>query len=172
MALVALDVHHRDHDGPKLGLDLQGGTSVTLIPKPAPGGDAITNDQIDEAVKIIRQRVDGLGVAEAEVSTQGQGADATIVVSIPGASVQDIYEQVGQTAQLNFRPVVPGGCRVPDRRTPSPTPSGSREPEPVAVGERVHPSPSPTESATETPQPDAVAVRLGVGQPARRRPPA
>ena len=60
------------HHTPKLGLDLQGGTSVTLIPKAAPGGGTITNDQISEAVEIIRQRVNGLGVAEAEVTTQGR----------------------------------------------------------------------------------------------------
>ena len=150
---------------PKLGLDLQGGTSVTLIPKPAPGGETITNDQIDEAVKIIRQRVDGLGVAEAEVSTQGQGADATIVVSIPGASVQDIYEQVGQTAQLNFRPVVQeaAGSPIP---TPSPTPSGSESPSP-SPSESGSPSPSPTRARPRARRPR----RPAPSRPTRGAPP-
>src|SRR3954471_4896568 len=51
---------------PQLGLDLQGGTQVTLLPKAAPGSNAaITSEQLDQAVAIIRQRVDGLGVAES-----------------------------------------------------------------------------------------------------------
>ena len=76
---------------PNLGLDLRGGTSVTL--KPQAGQGEITEDQINQAVAIIRQRVNSLGVAEAEVTTQGSGANSIVVL-------------VGQTAQLNFRPVV------------------------------------------------------------------
>ena len=58
---------------PKLGLDLQGGTQVTLVPTVAPGETgAIEQAQIDQAVEIIRNRVNGLGVAEAEVTTQGR----------------------------------------------------------------------------------------------------
>ncbi len=142
---------------PKLGLDLQGGTSVTLIPKAAPGEGTITSDQINQAVEIIRQRVNGLGVAEAEVTTQGAGADATIVVSIPGASVSDIYEQVGQTAQLNFRPVTQeaAGSVAPlpspsDSASPSPSKSGSKSPKP---SKSASPSPSDTASPQESPSP-------------------
>ncbi len=138
---------------PKLGLDLQGGTSVTLIPKPAPGGESITSDQVDQAVEIIRQRVNGLGVAEAEVTTQGQGAEATIVVSIPGASVSDIYEQVGQTAQLNFRPVLQEG---PGGVTPEPSPSASPEESP-SEGATESPSPSKTKSQSPSPEPSESA---------------
>ncbi len=143
---------------PKLGLDLQGGTSVTLIPKPAPGGEAITNEQIDQAVEIIRQRVNGLGVAEAEVTTQGQGAEATIVVSIPGASVSDIAEQVGQTAQLNFRPVSQEGSGAPiPAPTPTPSASGSGKPSPSPRSGKPSPSPSPTVSETPSPSPSGSA---------------
>jgi preprotein translocase subunit SecD len=70
----------------KLGLDLQGGTQVILIPHPVQAGKEITDEQLQQTVTILRQRVDSLGVAEAEVTTQGSGAGAAIVVSVPGAS--------------------------------------------------------------------------------------
>ena len=88
---------------PKLGLDLRGGTQVTLTPKVTDG--VITDAQIQQAVEIIRQRVNGLGVAEAEVSTQGQGNSAAILVSVPGLSEQGIAEVLKQTALLGFRAV-------------------------------------------------------------------
>jgi len=89
---------------PNLGLDLRGGTSVTL--KPQVGQGVINQDQINQAVAIIRQRVNSLGVAEAEVTTQGTGANSIVVVSIPGVNQKRITDLVGQTAQLNFRPVI------------------------------------------------------------------
>ena len=70
----------------KLGLDLQGGTQVILIPKPVQEGAQITDEQLQQTVTILRQRVDSLGVAEAEVTTQGTGSGAAVVVSVPGAS--------------------------------------------------------------------------------------
>ena len=88
---------------PKLGLDLRGGTQVTLTPRLTTG--TITDTQLNEAVKIIRQRVNGLGVAEAEVSTQGSGNNAAIIVSVPGVSEQGIADVLKQTALLDFRPV-------------------------------------------------------------------
>ena len=91
-----------DH-APRLGLDLRGGTQVTLTPQAASG--AITDAQLQQAVDIIRQRVNGLGVAEAEVATQGSGANAAIVVSVPGVSEQGIADVLKQTAALDFRPV-------------------------------------------------------------------
>ena len=91
-----------DH-APRLGLDLRGGTQVTLTPKAVSG--TITDAQLQQAVDIIRQRVNGLGVAEAEVATQGNGANAAIVVSVPGVSEQGIADVLKQTAALDFRPV-------------------------------------------------------------------
>ena len=64
---------------PKLGLDLQGGTRITLQAK-ASGGGSVTSDKLDEAVGIISSRVNGAGVAESEVSTQG---NKYVVVEIP-----------------------------------------------------------------------------------------
>lgn len=94
-------------NAPRLGLDLQGGTQVTLLPKAAPGQDGtVTQDQINQAVEIIRQRIDGLGVAEATVTVQGSGASSAIVVSVPGSvPEQRLLELVGRTALLNFRQV-------------------------------------------------------------------
>ena len=65
----------------RLGLDLQGGTQVILVPQPVVEGTEITDEQLAQTVEIIRARVDGLGVAEAEVTTQGSGNSAAIVVS-------------------------------------------------------------------------------------------
>lgn len=98
---------------PNLGLDLRGGTSVTLKPQVSQG--EITDDQINQAVEIIRQRVDSLGVAEAEVTTQGSGSNAIVVVSIPGVTQKRIVDLVGQTAQLNFRPVLQETAGGPTR---------------------------------------------------------
>lgn len=96
----------QDH-APRLGLDLQGGTQVTLLPKPASGQQgAITTDQLNQTVAIIRKRVNGLGVAESEVSIQGSGGNAAIIVSVPGSVSQErLVELVGRTAQLSFRAV-------------------------------------------------------------------
>lgn len=89
---------------PKLGLDLRGGTQVTLTPR-ATSGAVITDTQLQQAVEIIRQRVNGLGVAEAEVSTQGSGNNSAIIVSIPGVTEQGIANVLRQTALLSFRAV-------------------------------------------------------------------
>jgi len=90
-----------------LGLDLRGGTSVTLQPKVKPGEEGrITPESIDQAVNIIRQRVDGVGVAESEVSAQGTGANRQIVISVPGETGRRIIDLVGQTAELRFRQVL------------------------------------------------------------------
>jgi preprotein translocase subunit SecD len=82
---------------PVLGLDLQGGTSVVLAP--VKGSDLST---LDTAVAIIRSRVDGLGIAEPNVSRQGNN----IVIDLPGVKNAAEAEQlVGKTAELRFRVV-------------------------------------------------------------------
>src|SRR3954452_12335764 len=83
---------------PKLGLDLQGGASVTLLPE-----GKVSTDALGQAVQIIRQRVDALGVAEPEITRQGDA----VVVNLPGVKDQDrALQLVGQTAELRFRPVL------------------------------------------------------------------
>ena len=84
-----------------LGLDLRGGTSVTLQPRIAPGeAGKVTSESIDQAVSIIRQRVNSLGVAESEVTAQGSGTNRQIVISVPGDTGRRVVELVGQTAEL------------------------------------------------------------------------
>jgi preprotein translocase subunit SecD len=83
---------------PLLGLDLQGGVSVVLEPT----GD-VEADRLEQAKDIVTRRVDGLGVAEPEISIQGDN----ILVQIPGIDDPDrALELVGQTAELRFRPVL------------------------------------------------------------------
>jgi preprotein translocase subunit SecD len=99
----------------RLGLDLRGGTSVTLQPRIAPGENGqVTNEAIDQAVAIIRQRVNSLGVAESEVAAQGSGTNRQIVISVPGDTGRRVIELVGQTAELRFRQVLAETSGVPN----------------------------------------------------------
>ena len=83
---------------PSLGLDLQGGASVTMTPKGTYDPDALT-----VAVDIIRQRVDSIGVAEPEIIRQGD----TVVVNLPGVKdQQQALELVGRTGAVEMRPVI------------------------------------------------------------------
>ena len=90
----------------RLGLDLRGGTSVTLQPRASNDSNKITSESIDQAVSIIRSRVNSLGVAESEVTAQGSGTNRQIVISVPGDSGRRVVELVGQTAELRFRQVL------------------------------------------------------------------
>ena len=115
---------------PRLGLDLRGGTQVILSPV-STNGVPITDDQLKQSVEIIRQRVDGFGVAESEVTTQGSGDNATIIVSIPGTTNQAILDSLSTTAKLDFRPVINEDYGSPQARptvSPSVSPSGSASP--------------------------------------------
>lgn len=106
----------------KLGLDLQGGTSVTLQPRIGAGESGkVTSESIDQAVEIIRQRVNSLGVAESEVSAQGTGVNRQIVISVPGETGRRIVDLVGQTAELRFRPVLVEGAPAPTPLTDTAT---------------------------------------------------
>jgi preprotein translocase subunit SecD len=90
----------------RLGLDLRGGTSVTLQPRASNDSNKVTSEAIDQAVTIIRQRVNSLGVAESEVTAQGSGTNRQIVISVPGDSGRGVVDLVGQTAELRFRQVL------------------------------------------------------------------
>ncbi|PQM74670.1 protein translocase subunit SecD [Corynebacterium sp. J010B-136] len=81
---------------PKLGIDLQGGTRVTLVPQ----GEEPTQDQLAQARTILEQRVNGMGVSGAEVVTNGN----TLVITVPGEDTSQA-QAVGATSQLLFRPV-------------------------------------------------------------------
>ena len=110
LALLAL-VFIQGATAVKLGLDLRGGTSVTLQPRLAEGESGkVTNAAIDQAVSIIRQRVNSLGVAESEVTAQGSGVNRQIVISVPGDTGRRVVDLVGQTAELRFRQVLVSGA--------------------------------------------------------------
>nr|WP_286982537.1 protein translocase subunit SecD [Corynebacterium sp. UBA5992] len=81
---------------PKLGIDLQGGTRVTLVPQ----GDDPTQDQLQQARTILEQRVNGMGVSGSEVVING----STLVITVPGEDASQA-QAVGKTSQLLFRPV-------------------------------------------------------------------
>lgn len=81
---------------PKLGIDLQGGTRVTLVPQ----GEQPTEDQLSQARNILENRVNGLGVSGADVVVDGD----TLVITVPGEDTQQA-RALGATSQLLFRPV-------------------------------------------------------------------
>lgn len=126
IALVALTggMFLSGHTTPRLGIDLAGGTSITLEAKNEPGQkNAINQTNLNTAVDIINNRVNGLGVSEAEVQTQG---DRNIIVNIPkGTNAKQAREQVGTTAQLYFRPVLAQQPSTGPAEKPKPKPSSS-----------------------------------------------
>ncbi|WP_082422123.1 protein translocase subunit SecD [Corynebacterium oculi] len=88
------------HATPKLGIDLQGGTRVTLVPQ----GDEPTQEQLAQARTIMENRVNGMGVSGASVITDGN----TLVITVPGEDTSQA-RALGQTSKLLFRPVAQGG---------------------------------------------------------------
>ncbi len=123
---------------PKLALDLEGGTQLILTPKTV-DGSAVTPDDINEAISIIRQRVDASGVAEAEITRQGQ---ENIVVSLPGHPSDATLDLVRQSSLMRFRPVLQ---------------VGAPEPAPLSDPSAATPSPDATAAPDATPTPAATA---------------
>lgn len=125
---------------PVLGLDLQGGISVTLNPVRGTHHDAL-----DTAVDIIRNRVDSLGVAEPEISRQGN----TIVVDLPGVKDRAKAQKlIGKTAELTFRPVI--GCLASQARRPTSTSAGATTPTTVPQGADIPTSDPATSKASDS----------------------
>ena len=120
---------------PRLGLDLEGGTRITLLAE-----DGVRPAQLEQARRIVEARVGSAGVADAEVTTQGE---ARVVVEVAGESRRDLVETVTRRAELGFRGVaavaagVPGATATPD------------------VAETVSPAPSVTPAPTESQAPHA-----------------
>ncbi|MET9660921.1 protein translocase subunit SecD [Streptomyces sp. NPDC006510] len=161
IAMVALTggMFLADQPTPRLGIDLAGGTSITLEAKSEPGQEsAINKTNMDTAVEIMERRVNGLGVSEAEVQTQG---NRNIIVNIPkGTNSAQAREQVGTTAKLYFRPVL-----TVAQGTPTPTPSASSSGKPTPSGSPSAPTAdkgkaSATPSASATTQGRAVTGAL------------
>ncbi|MEE1782294.1 protein translocase subunit SecD [Streptomyces sp. SP17BM10] len=141
---------------PRLGIDLAGGTSITLTAR-STDPKAISKSNMDIATGIIERRVNGMGVSEAEVQTQGSD---TIIVNIPkGGDKENSADQIGTTAKLYFRPVLavaPSGLQVPaPTATPSAGASGTPAAAPSATG-----SAAPS-AAAGTPGASASATKQG-----------
>ncbi len=113
------------HNAPQLGLDLQGGAYVVLQPD-----RKVSAEVLSQSVAIIRSRVDALGVAEPDISTQGD----SIIVQLPGVKDQRrALEIVGQTAELRFRPVL--GSLAPEAPAASTTTTAPAETTTTAAGD-------------------------------------
>jgi preprotein translocase subunit SecD len=118
---------------PKLALDLEGGTQIILKPNIEDGSQA-TQEQLNQAVSIIRQRVDASGVSEAEVNTEGNN----VVVSIPGEADEETRKRIEASAKLEFRPVLVAGqpsntfVGEDGEETPYPTPDPALPSTPTA----------------------------------------
>ncbi|WP_329603017.1 protein translocase subunit SecD [Actinomadura soli] len=128
---------------PKLGLDLAGGTTVTLTAKTASGKNPPAQ-QMDQAVKIMTQRVNGLGVSDAEVAKQGSN---NIVVNVPGEGQGRVVSLIGTTAKLQFRQVFAVADGKPSTAAP-PAPAPSASPTGKAKDDGKSPSPSASPSAS------------------------
>jgi preprotein translocase subunit SecD len=124
---------------PALGLDLQGGASVTLQPE----GDYDATG-LDVAVEIIRSRVDSIGVAEPEIILQGD----TVIVNLPGVKdQQQALDIIGRTGELLLRPVLQTGMLNQD---PSTTIAGSTPPDSTTDTVPVAGGPGSSRRATAT----------------------
>ncbi len=119
---------------PELALDLQGGTSIILTPTLA-DGESVDEEQLNQALEIIRQRIDGTGVSEAQVSIQGE---QNILVSIPGTPDANTLQLIKASALLEFRPVITFAANTPSTEsvaidfsqlsdTPSATPANASD---------------------------------------------
>ncbi|QDZ13855.1 protein translocase subunit SecD [Humibacter ginsenosidimutans] len=119
---------------PKLGLDLEGGTEIILTPQ-LEGGQTISSDELNQAVSIIRERVDASGVSEAQVSTQGSD---NIVVAIPGTPDQATMNRIKSSSKMELRPVLLTGSPTNTfvgsngKTTPYPSPAPSLQSTPTS----------------------------------------
>ena len=152
---------------PKLGLDLKGGTTVTLTARNETGTGSVDATSLELARGILNQRVNGMGVTTGEVTTSGGNQ---IIVTVPNIQQDDLVRLVGQTAQLYFRNVydvgiptvpqpsvtvspdaVPSGTATsapaPTATVPAAAPVVSAPPDPA-------PSPGPATSAPARPLPN------------------
>jgi SecD/SecF fusion protein len=110
----------------RLGLDLRGGTQITLEAKEV-GGRSLDGDTVDRTLEVLRRRVDQLGVAEPSLQRSG---DRRIIVELPGLKdPEQAVAVIGQTAQLEFRPVLGVETGSPTSVTAAPTPA------PAAAGD-------------------------------------
>ncbi|MFF4648747.1 protein translocase subunit SecD [Streptomyces sp. NPDC001380] len=150
---------------PRLGIDLAGGTSVTLTAS-SKDPKAVNETNMATAASIMLKRVNGMGVSEAETQVQGS---KNIIVNIPKGSGKDdtrnAVAQIGTTAKLYFRPVLATGVSVPKGAAkPAPAPSGSASGTKPSAGSSAKPSASaasPAPSSTTAGRAVSRALQAG-----------
>lgn len=148
-ALVVGTMRHKASLTPGLALDLEGGTQIILTPTTS-DGSAISDNDIEQAIEVIRQRVDASGVSEAQISRQG---GQNIVVSLPGKPSQATLELVRTSAVMYFRPVIrilPGSAQQAAKNIASQNPSAAATPTPAdQPTAQAQPDPNAGQEATQ-----------------------
>ncbi|PXY23687.1 protein translocase subunit SecD [Prauserella endophytica] len=144
---------------PKLGIDLQGGTRVTLTAR-TPDGSEPSREQLEQARQIIETRVNGIGVSGAEVLLDGNN----VVITVPGDEGEQA-KTLGRTAKLGFRQVIyaepagaapqqqPGTGQAPESSAP---PTGEPS-QPPADGGGSAPQAAQQQDDDQTPEEKAAA---------------
>ncbi|MFT4285459.1 MAG: protein translocase subunit SecD [Protaetiibacter sp.] len=127
---------------PKLALDLEGGTQIILTPT-LEDGQTVSEQQLQQSVEIIRNRIDAAGVSESEITTQGGDK---IVISIPGTPDQQTLDRIKQSAKMEFRAVLLAGAPSTSTVSPTDSPSDDATADPDASE-----SPAPSDTPTATP---------------------
>ena len=148
-ALVVGTMRHKASLTPGLALDLEGGTQIILTPTTS-DGSAISDNDVEQAIEVIRQRVDASGVSEAQISRQG---GQNIVVSLPGKPSQATLELVRTSAVMYFRPVIrilPGSAQQAAKNIASQNPSAAATPAPAdQPTAQAQPDPNAGQEATQ-----------------------
>ncbi|MGV9746500.1 protein translocase subunit SecD [Rhodococcus zopfii] len=167
---------------PKLGIDLQGGTRVTLTAR-TPDGSSPSQDSLRQAQQIIETRVNGLGVSGSEVVVDGDN----LVITVPGDDSAQA-KTLGQTARLYIRPVIGGPiasantaaqnpeAQTPETQTPETQTPETQTPAEVVPGEPAPGNPEPqgrpfpAQEPTDTPEPTGTPETTAPGNPAPEAP--
>ncbi|MDT5133642.1 MAG: preprotein translocase subunit SecD, partial [Mycobacterium sp.] len=151
---------------PKLGIDLQGGTRVTLTAR-TPDGSAPTREALAQAQQIISARVNGLGVSGSEVVVDGEN----LIITVPGSDGNEA-RNLGQTARLYIRPVIHAiPAQSPQPAPPAGQPPAGQPPAgqgqpPAAPAPAGQPVPTGEPAPTTEPAPPAAQPRPYPQQPA------